>query len=657
MQIKHTFLFTLIFGLVWTGLLFAYQNGPDPASNGIFGLPACNAAGCHVGNPLNAAGGSLTVNGLPAEYVPDQSYPVTVVVQRTAAVKYGFQISAVDANGNQAGSFTAGSNRVSVITGSGIQYAQHNALATTLAPFTGTFALTWRAPATAVGTVRFNVAGNAANGNQQNTGDFIYTTPPIDIPAVAAPPPDLTFRSYATANAGGVSVKTDGGGAAIDVGYSRILADAGSTTPSGVSIFGFRTNNVLVTEAGVPASPLITAGRIYAEVSGPVNTGVAIANPGPGDAVINFNFTNAAGVDFGQGSFALAAGAQRAAFLNEAPFNGTGAIQGTLSFTSTVPVSVVALRGFTNERSEFLITTLPVVDLSAATNSDVGFLPHFADGGGWKTQVALVNPTGNTITGTVQFFSPGAGSTPGAPLTLTAGGVTANSFAYSIPAKTSRAIVTSGTPTAVAVGSVRVTPGAGSVAPTSLVVFTYKPAAFTVSEAGVSGVRANASRMYVQVTGNGTTAGTIQTGLAIANTSATPAVLNLELFALDGSSTGLSTSITVPGNGQAASFVHERFPTLPLPFQGILRISGGAGISVVGLRGRYNERSDFLITTTPASDEGAPASAAEMLFPHLVNGGGWSTQFILFSGVAGQTTAGNLRFFKQDGSGLSLTLN
>ena len=191
MQIKHTFVFTLMLGLLWVGLLFAYQNGPDPGVNGIFGQAACNVLGCHVGNPLNSAGGSLVVNGLPAEYTPGQTYALSVVVQRTGAVKYGFQISAVNASNAQAGSFTPTSNRVSVITGGGVQFAQHNQLATTIAPFTGIFTMNWQAPASeAAGTVRFNIAGNAANGDVQNTGDFIYTQV-IDIPAAVGRPRPL----------------------------------------------------------------------------------------------------------------------------------------------------------------------------------------------------------------------------------------------------------------------------------------------------------------------------------------------------------------------------------------------------------------------------------------------------------------------------------
>jgi hypothetical protein len=151
----------------------------------------------------------------------------------------------------------------------------------------------------------------------------------------------------------------------------------------------------------------------------------------------------------------------------------------------------------------------------------------------------------------------------------------------------------------------------------------------------------------------------IQTGVAISNLSASPITVNLELTNLDGTPNGSPTPVQIPGNGQVAKFIHEAFPSLAFPFKGVLRISGGAseGLSVVGLRTRTNERGDFLMTTTPPSNEGTPSSTAELDFPHLVNGGGYTTQFILFSGTAGQASSGNLKFLKQDGTAMSLTVN
>jgi len=654
MQIKHTFLFTLILGIAWCGYLFAYSLGPDPASNGIFGdARACSIAGCHAGNPVNLTGGSVTLAGLPGAWVPGQTYPLTVMVQRTGQVRFGFQLSAViDATNQQAGTLARGTSNVQVITDAGIQYAEHNN-----ANNINTFTVNWTAPSSAsVGTVRFNLAGNAANGDFNNTGDFIYTRIDKVDPQAAPPPVDNSVRAFAFGDRAGVSVITDGSGD-LSAGYSRIQPGTGSTTPTGVAIFGLRQNNVVVTEAGVPASPLITAGRIYAEVNGPVNTGLAIANPNDQAAAINFHFTDSAGNDFGSGATTIAANQQLARFLNEGPYNGGPSVQGTFSFSSNVPVSVVALRGFTNERGEFLITTLPLSDLAAATSTSTSVLSHFADGFGWTTQIVLVNPTDSILTGSIQFFGTGTASAAATPVTLTANGQSASSFSYTIPRQSSFKLVTAGGGPVTTTGSVRVVPQ--GVAPSSLVVFSYKPAGITVSEAGVPGILGSAFRMYVETTAGGASVGTIQSGVAIANTASTAATVMLELTGLDGASAASPIPITVPGNGQIARFVHELFPTLALPFKGVLRISGGAssGMSITGLRARYNERGDFLITTTPPSNESSAPTSAELLFPHLVNGGGYTTQFILFSGSAGQSSNGNLRFFKQDGTAFNLNLN
>ena len=120
--------------------------------------------------------------------------------------------------------------------------------------------------------------------------------------------------------------------------------------------------------------------------------------------------------------------------------------------------------------------------------------------------------------------------------------------------------------------------------------------------------------------------------------------MTFELTDLNGTPTGLTGSTSVPGNGQIALFLNqiEGFESLMLPFRGVLRISTGSssGVSVVGLRGRYNERTDFLITTTPPSNEADTASTSEFLFPHLVDSGGYTTQFVLFSGT-GSHLGGN----------------
>ena len=456
---------------------------------------------------------------------------------------------------------------------------------------------------------------------------------------------------------GGVSLVSSGSGPTVDVGYGRIQPDSGSTTPSGVAIFGYRQNGILVSEAGVPAAPLVTSGRIYAEVNGPVNTGLAFANPNENATTIHFFFTDLDGTDFGHGNFSLGAREQRAAFLDQAPFNATTSIEGTFTFASSEPISVIALRGLTNERSEFLMTTLPVASLTPATEDTI-YLPRFVDGLGWTTQVILVNPTDQTITGTVQFLGTGTTTSAAGPLVLMlTDGRIDSAFTYQIPARSSRVLQTSN-PAALSQGSVRIVREAGSSSASGLVVFSGAAGSLTFTEAGVPASPASAAfRMYAEVVGTPGAIGSIRSGVAISNTLSTATTVNLEITTLDGSHTGLTASEVVPGSGHISRFVDELFPNLTHPFQGVLRvISGSTPVAVVGLRLRVNERREFLITTTAPTDERSPTTIDELLLPHIVDGEGWTTQFILFSGVAGQSSSGTLRLFSRSGAPLDLNL-
>jgi hypothetical protein len=454
---------------------------------------------------------------------------------------------------------------------------------------------------------------------------------------------------------GATSVISGGTSDTFAVGDATIQVNPGSAAPSGVAIFGLResgvlgfaSTGVLVTEAGVPATPLIQTGRVYVQVTGVRNTGLAMANPGVQDAVVNFSFTDTSGNSFGAGSLTVPAGQQIAKFLNEAPFNSTNSVEGTFTFSSSVPITVIALRTFVNERGDFLVTTLPVADLSAAPASSMVILPQFADGGGWVTSVILVNPTANPLTGTIQFLDPS-----GSPVTLSTGGKSRSTFNYSIPGNSSFRLSTSGSGSTTNSGSVRVVPGSGTAAPIGLAVYSYNPAGITTTEAGVPSISGTALRAYVQT--SSTPGAVIQSGLAIANVSTSPATVNLQLFNPDGTSAAASTSLTIPGSGQIAKYLSDLFPNLPQPFQGVVRISASSSnLAVVGLRTRYNERGDYLITTTPATSESA--TPGQLFFPHLAIGGGYTTQLILFSGTPGSSSSGTLNFFSQSGAPWAIT--
>jgi hypothetical protein len=154
--------------------------------------------------------------------------------------------------------------------------------------------------------------------------------------------------------------------------------------------------------------------------------------------------------------------------------------------------------------------------------------------------------------------------------------------------------------------------------------------------------------MYAEASASGD----VRTGIGIVNTTEIPTTVRFDLANLDGTPTGLTGTLSMPAFGQRAVFLDNvaGFENLPKPFSGIVRISSvdGVDLAVIGLRGRLNERSEFIMTTTAPTNENA-APAPNLAFPHIVNGGGFLTQFILYSGTAAEPASSSLNVHDQSG--------
>jgi hypothetical protein len=508
------------------------------------------------------------------------------------------------------------------------------------------YSVVWNTAASSNGAHSLTAVARDASNNQASAAVVVVNVNNAGPPATAPPEPaGEPTSSYSIPENGGQLLSTTDAAGPMQIGYARVQPSGGNTSPAGVAILAYRSGGVLVSEAGVPASPSFRSGRIFADLDGSVRTGVAFANSNHQDAVISFYFTDRAGSDLGHGTFTLAANRQLAAFLDELPFGGPKPFQGSFTFSVSVGVSVIALRGLTNERNEFLITTLPVSPLGEGLFEGMTVLPHFADGGGWTTQIILTNPGDTPLSGTLQFFGQGAPGENAPVLRMLLNGVDRYSFSYTIAQRASISVSTSNAENVVRVGSVRVTPSAGSGGPSAVSIFSFRTNGITVSEGSAAGDReATAFRIYVESVGRPPATGSTQTSLAIANPAALSVALTLELSRLDGSRWGGPVSLVIPPGGQIARFINELFPGLPASFQGILRVVSTFPVRLVGLRGRYNERGDFLITTTPPWDESI-ANTAEVVFPHVVNGDGYTTQFIMM----GQPGTGRIWLVSREG--------
>ena len=165
----------LLFFLISNSGAFALSFLPPPDEK--TGAPnEGTCADCHIGNALNVAGGLLVLK-TPEIYEPGEVYSIIVDLSRTGQSVWGFEMTALDANGDRVGSFTADTAaNTEVAETADRQYIKH----TTAGTARGTnnahsWEFKWTAPDADIGPVHFYAAGNAGNGDFGVTGDYIYT--------------------------------------------------------------------------------------------------------------------------------------------------------------------------------------------------------------------------------------------------------------------------------------------------------------------------------------------------------------------------------------------------------------------------------------------------------------------------------------------------
>ena len=178
----------LLFFVASSGSVFGFTAGPPDEKTGAPNEGTCVTAGCHIGNALNTAGGSLMLT-TPDTYEPGEVYTIIVNLERAGQSKWGFQMTALDADGARAGTFAVdAAANTQVSEANSKQYIKHTAAGTAGGNDANSWEFEWTAPDTDIGPITFYAAGNASNGNFNPIDDYIYaaqeeSTPPIPVVA------------------------------------------------------------------------------------------------------------------------------------------------------------------------------------------------------------------------------------------------------------------------------------------------------------------------------------------------------------------------------------------------------------------------------------------------------------------------------------------
>ncbi len=81
-----------------------------------------------------------------------------------------------------------------------------------------------------------------------------------------------------------------------------------------------------------------------------------------------------------------------------------------LDIASSTPFAALTVRSLTNERSDFLLATFPIADMTVGAPSPIVF-PQIADGGGYVTQFILIG-AGGASSVTLNYYGNGGSYLP-----------------------------------------------------------------------------------------------------------------------------------------------------------------------------------------------------------------------------------------------------
>ena len=359
-------------------------------------------------------------------------------------------------------------------------------------------------------------------------------------------------------------------------GYAKFLS---SVPLYGSALFKTLSGTTVISEAGVGLSTPTKSFTVYIDNQNDALSGYAVANSGTVTATLTLTLRNKSGVVLETKSVSLSPGQHIAEFaFQRFPVNAPAGFEGSIECASDQSVTAVALR-YDNITSD-VFSTIPVLVNEMATTL---YFPQVADGGTYRTNFILVNPTSTPTTATLEFYSPN-----GSPLALPIEGFLRTSHGVSLNAKGVARFITDGTSSGVKVGWVRVT---CPVAIGGSSIFQTVVAGRITSEAGVSSSPV-ASRFTTYVE----SLGSAESGLAVANPNNSSVTLTFNLRNSWGEIVS-TTSRTLPAFGHLALFFTQLFPAGFGEFEGTLELLSTAPVSGVALR--YDNPAADVFATLP----------------------------------------------------------
>lgn len=348
---------------------------------------------------------------------------------------------------------------------------------------------------------------------------------------------------------------------AVKVGWAQLLSTG--------NISGFATFTVTASrqEAVVPLETRnASAFRLAFDNTGGLLTGLAIANLSGQAAAIAVIIRDDAGVQIGTATINLSAHGHDSFMLTQ-NYAVTAGKRGTVEFDAPAggQISVLGLRA-----NGAALTTLPLL---AGITAGGGSMAHVASAGGWQTTFTFVN-AGATAADITVTFTGDSGAALSLPLSFpqTGTNTTASTVTRTLAPNASLVIATQGSNSQALVTGSALLATTGSVGG-----FAIFRDGGTLQEAVVpldSGTGGAFLLAFDNTNG-------LVTGLALANTKAQAAVINVTLRDDTGAVIG-SPVINLPGLGHTSFLLASNYPATAGK-RGTVEFAASGGSKVTGL--------------------------------------------------------------------------
>jgi hypothetical protein len=170
----------VFYGLI-TNTVLAWSSGPPAYCTGAAGdNGTCNADGCHNSSSLNSGSASFSITA-PTAYTAGKAVKIKVVFSNSSGKKHGFEMTALDADGNRVGTFKKIGNTTQVISSGDSRgcdktdegkYIEQ----TKKGVKKKSWVFKWTPPSSATDPITFYAAGCDADGDAMASNDYVYTT-------------------------------------------------------------------------------------------------------------------------------------------------------------------------------------------------------------------------------------------------------------------------------------------------------------------------------------------------------------------------------------------------------------------------------------------------------------------------------------------------